>query len=57
MLFYIWIGLATLLAPFAVDALLRWSLGIVARYYPSDMAGPDGWLIDTRSQAGVFDTK
>ncbi|MEM6609284.1 MAG: hypothetical protein AAF689_11940 [Pseudomonadota bacterium] len=38
-----------------LDLVLRWLLRHSVGYVPHDMAGPDGWFIDTTRQAGIFD--
>lgn len=55
MTLYLVLAVAVPLGIYAIDMLLRWSLRLMSRYYPSEVAGPDGWLVDTRSKAGVFD--
>ena len=47
-------GLASVLL---FDLALRWLLRIGARYLPDDLAGPEGWLIDTTRRTGVFDQR
>jgi hypothetical protein len=49
------LGAAILVAPYVIDRVLRMVFRLMAYLFPSPVAGPDGWLIDTRSRNGVFD--
>lgn len=45
----------TIAGLFVLDRLILWILRIFAFALPNDVAGPDGWLLDTRHAKGVFD--
>lgn len=43
-----------------LSVLMIWALGLLLRPWlvrilPDDLAGPDGWLIDTETGTGIFD--
>ncbi len=54
-LFWTMLIVALFVGPYVFDMIVHWSLRLMARYLPSDIAGPDGWLVDTRARTGVFD--
>lgn len=52
------IAMAFVVAAFAivvVDRLIALLLQFFAPYLPDDLAGPDGWMLDTERGTGVFD--
>ena len=55
MAFYAVLAVAIAARLYILDAVLRIGLRLMAGYFPTDVAGPDGWLIDTRASSGVFD--
>lgn len=39
----------------AMERVIGWVVRWAAPILPNDIAGPDGWLIDTQRNCGVFD--
>ncbi|WP_323767570.1 hypothetical protein [Marinovum sp.] len=42
-------------AVMVVDQALLRTLPLLGRFLPDDVCGPDGWLIDTVNNTGIFD--
>lgn len=56
MLIYAVLGLvAFAAATLMLERLICWIVRLAAPILPNDVCGPEGWLIDTDRQCGVFD--
>ncbi|MFW2541897.1 hypothetical protein ACN2XU_04585 [Primorskyibacter sp. 2E107] len=55
LLYAISIFLCALAALFAFERLIALAIRRIGIWLPSDLCGPEGWLIDTTRRAGVFD--
>ncbi|MGR3503960.1 hypothetical protein [Pseudaestuariivita sp.] len=53
--FFVLVSAAIAFGFLAFDMILGRALKLLSRYWPNDVAGPDGWLIDTRARNGAFD--
>lgn len=40
-----------------LDRLLAFAMRVFEPHFPNEMAGPDGWLVDTQRHCGVFDRR
>lgn len=38
-----------------LERVICWLVRLAAPILPNDIAGPEGWLVDTDSRGGVFD--
>lgn len=47
----------TLAALFCLERALAFGLRRLAHVLPDDLAGPDGWLVDTSRGTGIFDPR
>jgi hypothetical protein len=40
-----------------LDRVIGWAIRCCAPVLPSDVVGPDGWLMDPRNATGIFDRR
>ncbi len=46
-----------LLALWLLERMIAVAIHWTGTWLPRDVVGPEGWLIDTKSQVGVFDRR
>ena len=57
MLYWITIALLTVLGALCLDRILELVLRRLEPLLPNEIAGPDGWFVDTSARSGIYDPR